>query len=126
MFKQLMSIAGVVTALSAVPAAAHHSFAMFDATKDVDLTGTVKEFRWTNPHAWILIMIPDASGVPKQWAIEMGGPGAITRQGWSPKTLKRGDRITVRIHPLRDGTPGGQYLAVTLSDGKKLGDNKPV
>jgi hypothetical protein len=101
----------------AAPALAHHSFAMFDATKSTKLEGVVKEFQWTNPHAWILMTVGN-----DQWAIEMGGPGGLARQGWVPKTLTPGMKISAIIHPLKDGTHGGQFMAVTLPDGKLMGN----
>jgi len=114
---------GVVAAAFAVQAAsAHHSFAMFDAEKSVKLEGTVKEFQWTNPHSWILINVPNAQGGEDQWAIEMGAPGGLARQGWVPKTLTPGMKVSAVIHPLKDGTHGGQFMAVTLPDGKQLGN----
>ena len=106
-----------VALIYAVPALAHHSFAMFDATKASKLEGTVKEFQWTNPHAWILMTVGN-----DQWAIEMGGPGGLARQGWVPKTLTPGMKISAIIHPLKDGTHGGQFMAVTLPDGKLMGN----
>jgi hypothetical protein len=111
-----------IALMYAVPALAHHSFAMFDAEKSVKLEGTVKEFQWTNPHAWILMNVADASGQQVQWAIEMGGPGGLARQGWLPKTLTPGMKISAIIHPLKDGTHGGQFMAVTLPDGKLMGN----
>ena len=105
-----------------LPALAHHSFAMFDADKRVTLQGTIKEFQWTNPHSWILMMVPNAQGVEEQWAIELGAPGGLARQGWVPKTLTPGMKVTAVIHPLKDGTHGGQYMAVTLPDGKTMGN----
>src|SRR5215471_8007270 len=115
-FKAL-GIAGIAFALSAMPALAHHSFAMFDADKKVTLEGTVKEFQWTNPHSWILMNVG-----ADQWAIEMGAPGGLARQGWVPKTLTPGMKITAIIHPLKDGTHGGQFMAVTLPDGTLKGN----
>jgi len=106
-----------VALVYAVPALAHHSFAMFDATKATKLEGTVKEFQWTNPHAWILMTVGN-----DQWAIEMGGPGGLARQGWVPKTLTPGMKISAIIHPLKDGTHGGQFMAVTLPDGTLKGN----
>jgi hypothetical protein len=108
--------------LFAVPAVAHHSFAMFDAEKTKTLEGTVKEFQWTNPHSWILLTVDNAQGQAEQWAIEMGGPGALARQGWVPKTLRPGMKVKTVIHPLRDGNNGGQFMAVTLPDGTLLGN----
>jgi hypothetical protein len=100
----------------AVPAIAHHSFAMFDANATKELDGTVKEFQWTNPHAWIMMTVAD-----QEWAIEMGGPAGLARQGWRPKTLTPGLPVKVSIHPLRDGTNGGQFMSATLPDGTKFG-----
>jgi hypothetical protein len=117
-----LGLAGIAVAMSAIPAFAHHSFAMFDAEKKVTLEGTVKEFQWTNPHSWILLTVSNAEGKPEQWAIEMGGPGGLARQGWVPKTLTPGMKVKTIIHPLRDGTAGGQFMAVTLPDGTELGN----
>ena len=76
-----LSLACIAVAMSAIPAFAHPSFAMFDAEKKVTLEGTVKEFQWTNPHSWILMTVSNAQGQPEQWAIEMGGPIGLARQG---------------------------------------------
>ena len=67
-------------------------------------------------------MVPDAKGQPAEWAIEMGSPPGLVRQGWEPKTLTPGMKIKVLIRPLKDGKNRGQFLAVTLPDGKQLGD----
>jgi hypothetical protein len=122
-----LSLACVAVAMSAIPAFAHHSFAMFDAEKKVTLDGTVKEFQWTNPHSWILMTVANAQGQPEQWAIEMGGPSGLARQGWVPKTLTPGMKVKTVIHPLRDGTAGGQFMAITLPDGSQMGnpDGRP-
>src|SRR5215475_2340209 len=82
-FKAL-SLAGIAVAMFASPAFAHHSFAMFDAEKKMTLEGVVKEFQWTNPHSWILMTVNNAQGQAEQWAIEMGGPSGLARQGWVP------------------------------------------
>jgi hypothetical protein len=95
---------------------------MFDAEKSVKLDGTIKEFQWTNPHSWILIMVKNKQGVDEQWAIEMGGPAGLARQGWVPKTLTPGMKVSAIIHPLKDGTRGGQFMAVTLPDGTLKGN----
>ena len=119
---KVVGLAGIAVAMSAIPAFAHHSFAMFDAEKSMTLEGTVKEFQWTNPHSWILLTVGDAQGQAEQWAIELGGPGGLARQGWVPKTLTPGMKVKTVIHPLRDGTNGGQFMAVTLPDGTQLGN----
>jgi uncharacterized protein DUF6152 len=120
-FKAL-GLALVAVAMVAVPAVAHHSFAMFDATKTMTVEGTVKEFHWTNPHSWIFVTVADASGKSAEWAIEMGSPPGLLRQGWEPKTLTPGMKVKVLIRPLKDGKVGGQFLGITLPDGKTLGD----
>lgn len=105
------------------PAFAHHSFSMFDADKTVTLTGTVKEFEWTNPHAWLRIMVNDqTSGKAVQYAVEMGSPGQQARVGWKPDSVKPGDQVTVRIHPLKDGSRGGQFITAMLPNGQTLGN----
>ena len=118
----VLGLAGMAVAMTAIPAIAHHSFAMFDAEKVATLEGTVKEFQWTNPHSWILMNVNDAQGKTVQWAIEMGGPAVLTRQGWKPQTLTPGMPIKAVIHPLRDGAAGGQFMAVTLPDGTQFGN----
>jgi len=118
-----LGLAGVAALLSAAPALAHHSFAMFAGDKTVTLDGTVKAFQWIYPHSWILLMVPNADGQLEQWPIEMGSPGGLAKEGWLPKTLLPGMKVKAVIHPLKDGTHGGQYLAVTLEDGRTLGLN---
>ena len=117
-----LAVAGIATmAVYAIPAVAHHSFAMFDASKTMTLEGSIKEFQWTNPHAWIMLNVPDQQGQPQQWAIELNGPSGLVRDGWKPKTLTPGMNVSVTIHPLRDGTNGGQFLQVKLPDGTQMG-----
>jgi hypothetical protein len=102
---------------------AHHSFAMFDQTKTTKLEGTVTSFEWTNPHAYILIDVPDARGGPaKHWTVEMGSPSILQQSGWKFKDLKAGDKIKVDLNPLRDGTPGGLLVQATLPDGRVMGN----
>jgi len=120
-FKAL-GVAGLAIFAHAAPALAHHSFAMFDASKSMVLQGTVKDFHWTNPHSWIFLTVADAEGQATQWAIEMGSPSGLVRQGWGPKTIMPGMNVKVLIRPLKDGKNGGQFLGVTLPDGTQLGD----
>ena len=115
-------LAMLAAAATAVPAVAHHSYAMFDGAKTTTVEGTVKQFQWTNPHSWVHVTVSDPAGQPVDWAIEMGAPNGLVRQGWTPKTLTPGMKVKVTMHPLRDGKPGGQFMAATLPDGKQLGD----
>ncbi|WP_156313421.1 DUF6152 family protein [Erythrobacter sp. SG61-1L] len=105
-------------------AQAHHSFAMFDQKKMVTLVGTVSEFQWTNPHAFIEIDVPNGSKVT-HWSIELNSPNNLKRQGWSRVSLKTGDKITMRVNPLRDGRPGGLFLDLKKADGKVLDSGLP-
>jgi Family of unknown function (DUF6152) len=106
--------------LLAAPAFAHHSAAMFDLKRAVTLTGTVKEFQFTNPHCFIQLVVNDEQGV-SEWSIEMGAPAHLLRSGWKPRTLKPGDKITVIVNPLSDGGKGGNYASGTGPDGKSIG-----
>jgi hypothetical protein len=105
-----------------ITAYAHHSFAMFEREKEVTLTGTVREFQWTNPHAFIEMDVPDAKGTIEKWAIEMNSPNNLTRQGWKSSMLKPGDKVSVTLNPLRDGKKGGLFVSVVLPDGKVIKD----
>jgi hypothetical protein len=125
MKRPVLGLAGAVLLLGTmlpgtVPALAHHSFARFDADRQVTLQGTVQEFQWTNPHAWVILTV-DRKGRAEQWAIEMNGPNGLARQGWRPKTLTPGMPVRLTIHPLRDGTNGGQFVEITLPDGTTMG-----
>ena len=120
--KKMLALAGVgVLTLAAAPAFAHHSFAMFDNQKNVTLDGTVKEFQWTNPHSWIQLVVKDpATGKEVEWSIEGGSPNGLARRGWKSTIMKPGDKITVVIAPMKDGSNGGSLKTVTLPDGKTL------
>jgi hypothetical protein len=104
----------------AAPALAHHSFAMFDREKSVTLSGVVKEFEWTNPHVWIHMMVPDATGKPVEWSFEMQAIAQDTAGGWRADSVKPGDKVSIDFHPLKDGTRGGQFVQGTLPDGKQF------
>jgi hypothetical protein len=102
---------------------AHHSFAMFDMGKEVTVNGTVKQFQWTNPHAYIQVVSKDAGGRDVEWSMEMGAPMYLYARGWRPSSLKAGMRITVTLNPLRNGKPGGVVREVAAADGKPIGKN---
>ena len=106
-------------------AIAHHSFATFDNTKIVKLTGTVKTFEWTNPHSWIWLVVADDKGGEQVWGLEGTAPGELTRHGWNRHSINPGDKIMVEIHPLRDGRAGGSYSRVTFVDGHELDAGGP-
>jgi hypothetical protein len=120
----LMIPAVMLAALMAVtarPALAHHSFTMFDQSKTVTLHGTVKDFRWSNPHVFIQLLVKNDQGSEDEWSIEMTSPEHLSRAGWRPGTLKPGDSVTLNIHPLHSNAKGGQYLSGTGPHGPLLG-----
>jgi Family of unknown function (DUF6152) len=106
----------------ATTAQAHHSFAMFDQTQQVTLKGTVHEFQWTNPHAWIHLDVPGANGINDSWQVELNSPNNLKRQGWKSTSVKPGDQVTLVLNPLKDGSKGGLFVSITLPDGSVLGD----
>jgi hypothetical protein len=106
-------------------AAAHHSGAMFDSARTQTIAGTVTEFNWVNPHSSFKVEVVGADGKAVVWAIEMNTPQNLVRDGWKRTTIKAGDKVTVVVHPLRDGKPGGSFRSITLADGKTLGGTGP-
>jgi hypothetical protein len=111
----------LVAALAAAPSAsAHHSPVMFDQSKTVTLSGTVRLFQWTNPHCYIQLLVDDG-GRQSEWNMEMGAPVYLYNRGWRPSTLKAGDRITITAAPLRSGASGGLVLSVIGADGRPVG-----
>jgi hypothetical protein len=121
-FKVFMRFLGfVVLAIGiSAPALAHHSAAGIDRSKTVTLIGTVKQFGWQNPHSWMEVEVPNESGVVTTWKVEMTSPAFLIRAGWKSTTVKPGDKVTVKVFPLRDGDPGGLFQSVTLADGSTL------
>jgi hypothetical protein len=117
-----MSAVSWALVLSGTQAFAHHSGAMFDLTKVVTISGTIQQFNWTNPHSSFKVLVVNPAGNEDVWAVEMGGPNNLIREGWKRTTLKQGDKVTVTVRPLRDGVPGGAYVSITLADGTSLGD----
>ena len=108
-------ILGISLACASGPAFAHHSFAMFDFSRTVTLKGVVKELQWTNPHVILWVeTAPGADGSAELWSAELTSPGNLTRNGWTKRTLKPGDKVEVDISPLRDGGKGGGFRRVLL------------
>lgn len=104
---------------------AHHSFAMFDTTNTITISGVVTAFEWTNPHVYIEVDVPDGQAT-KHWAIELGSPSILMRGGWKFNTIKKGDKITAVVSPLRNGEPGSLLNRITLADGRVLGNGGPA
>jgi hypothetical protein len=114
----LLSAATVAVAHTAV---AHHSPVMFDTSQPVTLTGTVRQFQWTNPHSYVQLVVKDERGQEVEWNVEMAAPTYLYNLGWRPGTLKSGDAVTLTVAPLRKGGNGGLLLKATTADGKPIG-----
>ena len=120
MYSKTLGIAGLALSLFAVPAFGHHSFSMFDQTHTLSLTGTVAEFEWINPHAWLHLSITNESGVSETWSFEGSSVRNLVSVGWTADAVKAGDQIEIAFHPLKDGARGGQIMTVVFPDGKRL------
>jgi hypothetical protein len=120
MSRQVRIAAAALALLGASPAWAHHSFAMFDMANEKTLAGTVKDFEWTNPHSWLWLEVANPSGEADLWGLEGMSPNFLERRGWSKHTLNPGDKVSVVIHPLKNGQRGGEFMSVTLPDGKVM------
>jgi MYXO-CTERM domain-containing protein len=120
--KNTILLATCVTLIATTSTAvAHHSFAMYDTDKVVVLTGTVKEFEWTNPHALLWIIATTDGGSQDLWTVELPtSPGNLARMGWSKHSLVHGQAVDIEINPLRDGKHGGSFKKAKLASGEVL------
>jgi hypothetical protein len=120
------SLAALCCVLAGWQATAHHSYSMFDSGKEIRLVGTVKEFQWTNPHVWVQVLVEDKDGKVTEWSVEGAGLNTLIRQGWTRKTVKVGEKVTVTIHPMRNGQNGGSLIRLYMPDGRVLGEPLPA
>ena len=114
--------AGLALAAATGPACAHHSFAMFDMEHPIEISGTVKEFKFVSPHTLLIVEVKGADGVVKDWTLEGGAPGLLVREGMTAKSLKPGDEIRATVNPLHSGAEGGSYQPQQV----KFKDGSPV
>lgn len=112
--------AAIASSFLSGAAAGHHSYAMFDTQKEVAAPATVRIWQFTSPHAKLWVYITDTKGEPVLWALEAPGPQQLLAAGWDRNTINPGDKISVVLHPLRDGRAGGSLQSVTLADGRKM------
>ena len=107
-------------------AVAHHSFAMFDQEHPQEVTGVVKEYKYTSPHSFIILEIKDKDGKSEAWNLEGGSPSALARDGWNSKSLKPGDELKLTMEPLRSGAPGGSWNVnkIKFKDGQPISATK--
>ena len=115
----------LVAALLPAPVLAHHSFAMFDTANPITLNGVVTAFEWTNPHVYIELDVQDGTRGGK-WTIELGSPSILMRGGWKFNIIKKGDKVTAVVSPLRNGELGSLLTRITLPDGRVLGNGGPA
>jgi Family of unknown function (DUF6152) len=115
----------LVAALLPAPVLAHHSFAMFDTANPITLNGVVTGFEWTNPHVYIELDVQDGTRGGK-WTIELGSPSILMRGGWKFNIIKKGDKVTAVVSPLRNGELGSLLTRITLPDGRVLGNGGPA
>jgi hypothetical protein len=101
-------------------AQAHHSNSAFYVTKVITIKGVVKEFKWSNPHVWVILTVDDGKGNKVDWKVEGRPPGILSRAGWSPKSLQPGETITIDLSPAKDDTASGLIARVTKEDGTIL------
>jgi len=128
MTSRVWKAAGLLSLVLAMAGAAmaHHSFAVYDHTKTLTLSGTVTKFQWTNPHAYIDLDVPDAKGAVKHYSIECTSINMMQRNGWRSNMIKFGDKVKAVVSPLSSGEPGGLLLLLTLPDGKIMDPGVPA
>ena len=122
-FLRLVLTSALLLAMTAV-ASAHHSSAGIDRSKTVSLKGAIKQFKWTNPHSWMEVDVPDGKGGTVTWKVEMTSPTYLARAGWKSNTVQAGDEVEVVVRPLMNGDPGGLFVSVALPDGRTLGERR--
>ena len=115
----------VIALCTAGPARAHHNAAGIDRTKTVTVEGTVKQFKWANPHSWVEIEVPDQKGGVEIWNAEMTSPSILVKAGWKKTTLNAGDKVKLVVNPLTSGSPGGLFVSITLPSGQQLTQQAP-
>ncbi|MGA2714251.1 MAG: DUF6152 family protein [Bryobacteraceae bacterium] len=121
-FKKVVfaAMAIAVASLGIQPALAHHSGAGFG--KDTkEISGTVKEFQFMNPHSWIQVYVTDASGKMVEWSVEWGSPNQLGREGIRPSTFAPGSKVTMKVHPMANGSPIASFIGAKMADGSTIG-----
>ena len=119
-----IALAGIAAAILAGPAAAHHSFAIFDQTKVLHVTGTVKELELVNPHAWLHVDIMNGKGQMETWSFEGGSVAQLVSLGWKRENFQPGQTVDVGFRPMKDGSRGGQLMSAKTADGKVVCSNR--
>ena len=108
--------------LAVPPAIAHHSGAGFNSDEVKEITATIKEFQFTNPHTWIQVIVTNEQGEQQEWSVEWGSQNSLARRGVRPSTFPPGAEVTMRINPMANGSPAGGFVAAKFSDGTTVGN----
>ena len=116
----------VAIATGAVAVGAHHSFSMFDTASPLTLNGVVSSVEWTNPHVYIELDLAEPVKGARHWSIELGSPSILQRGGWKFNSVRKGDKVTAIVSPLKNGEPGSLLTRITLPDGRVLGNGGPT
>jgi hypothetical protein len=120
---KLKSLVVVLAAICCTSVAyAHHSFALFDRARITTLSGTVHEWKWANPHTWLMVVVRKADGTDEEWALVGSSPNMMSRWGWNAADIHPGDKVVVDVFPAGDGRPMGAMKTVFLPAGKTLAD----
>jgi hypothetical protein len=114
------ALVAVMALFMVQPVLAHHSSAGF-SQEVKEISGTVKEFQFRNPHSWIQVNVPEANGKITEWSIEWGSPNQLGRDGIRPSTFAPGMNVILKIRPMMNGTPVGGFVGAKMSDGRTLG-----
>ena len=117
----MIAALAIIGTVASSPVYAHHSGAEFDQEKTIELSGTIKEFQFKNPHTWIQVIVEDAKGAKVEWSIEWGSPNSLGRQGIRPSTFPPGAKVTIRLRPMLTGAPAGGFVGAKFEDGKIVG-----
>ena len=112
----LLTALSCAALVNAWPALAHHSYATFDNTRTITLEGTVKAYRWMNPHVVLKVLVRVDGGNAQEWSIETSAPLILRRFGWTRESMKPGDHVTVIGNPLSNGSYGCHLHTLTLLD----------
>lgn len=116
----LTAFIATVSILAATPLVAHHGAATFDTGKELTMQGTVTEWVWSNPHCFLKFDVQEKDGTVRSWTVETSNPPDMVNRGWSRRSFKGGEKVTVVVEPVKSGNPVGRLLTVTLPDGKVL------
>jgi len=119
-------VAAAAVCLCAGSVMAHHSNSAYQVDKVVEVKGTVKSWKWTNPHTWLTLTVQNEKGEMVDWELEGRAPGVLGRIGWDKLILKAGEKVTVHMSPAKDGSKVGIIARVTKADGTILPNSAPA